>query len=316
MTPSQPNGAIRQRRRPLSPKATVRAVEQRALVLWNDLPAWRRDNVHIRSAYRPIRASYCDALISLTYLHNESVNIWSHLLAALSALALGLAALYCYHSHRHAILVAPANSSDAIVFACFASGAVLCLGMSATYHAVMDHSETVARWGNKLDYTGIVALIVGSNVPVLYYGLFCEPTLFTAYLALICILGIGCVAVAWLERFRTSEWRAYRACMFIGLGISGVIPGIHGLKLYGYEELQVRMSINWVAAQGALYIFGAVLYASRWPERNNPGKFDVWGSSHQLFHVLVVMAAATHLYGMVKAFNHHHHVLGSQCHIT
>ncbi|PHH69100.1 hypothetical protein CDD82_7988 [Ophiocordyceps australis] len=116
-----------------------------------------------------------------------------------------------------------------------------------------------------------------------------------------------------MERFRSPEWRTYRACMFVGLGISGVIPGIHGLMLYGYEELQIRMSINWVAAQGALYIFGAALYAARWPERSNPGRFDIWASSHQLFHVLVVMAAATHLCGMVKAFSYHHHVLGSQC---
>ncbi|PHH69004.1 hypothetical protein CDD82_131 [Ophiocordyceps australis] len=185
MTPWQPSAEVRQRR-PLSSKApTANKAQQHGLVAWDDLPRWRRDNAYIRSAYRPIRASYREAVSSLTYLHNESVNIWSHLLGAVAALALGLGGLYCYHSQRHAILVAPASSSDVLVFACFLGGAVVCLGMSATYHAVMDHSEAVARWGNKLDYTGIVALIVGSNVPALYYGLFCEPALFTAYLGLV-----------------------------------------------------------------------------------------------------------------------------------
>jgi predicted membrane channel-forming protein YqfA (hemolysin III family) len=59
---------------------------------------------------------------------------------------------------------------------------VVCLGMSATFHTLSNHSDTVAKWGNKLDYTGIVALIVGSYVPALYYGFFCLPNLMTVYL--------------------------------------------------------------------------------------------------------------------------------------
>ena len=45
---------------------------------------------------------------------------------------------------------------------------------------------------------------------------------------------------------------------------------------------------------------------ARWPERTAPGKYDIWGSSHQLFHILVVMAATTHFYGLVIAFDYHH----------
>lgn len=58
--------------------------------------------------------------------------------------------------------------------------------MSATFHCLLDHSQQVARWGNKLDYTGIVALIVGSYVPALYYGFFCEPKMMASYLFLVC----------------------------------------------------------------------------------------------------------------------------------
>lgn len=54
--------------------------------------------------------------------------------------------------------------------------------MSATYHAISNHSDKVAKWGNKLDYTGIVFLIVGSYVPALWYGFWCEPGKLTVYL--------------------------------------------------------------------------------------------------------------------------------------
>lgn len=42
------------------------------------------------------------------------------------------------------------------------------------------------------------------------------------------------------------------------------------------------------------------------PERFWPGAFDIWGSSHQIFHVLVLMAAAAHLVGLLKAFDYEH----------
>jgi adiponectin receptor len=54
--------------------------------------------------------------------------------------------------------------------------------MSATYHMLCNHSERVAKWGNKLDYTGIVLLIVGSYVPALWYGFFCREGVLTVYL--------------------------------------------------------------------------------------------------------------------------------------
>lgn len=153
------------------------AVSDTLLQLWDDLPAWRRDNGYIHGGYRQIRGSYGHAARSLLYLHNESVNIWSHLLGAVGAVA---SAVYVFHVVRPRYR--EAHAGDVAVFACFFGGAVVCLGMSATFHAVLDHSQAVAKWGNKLDYTGIVALIVGSYVPALYYGFFCQPLLFKAYL--------------------------------------------------------------------------------------------------------------------------------------
>lgn len=57
--------------------------------------------------------------------------------------------------------------------------------MSATYHAICNHSPDVAKWGNKLDYTGIVCLIMGSYMPAMYYGFYCLPRLLEVYLALV-----------------------------------------------------------------------------------------------------------------------------------
>lgn len=72
---------------------------------------------------------------------------------------------------------------------------------------------------------------------------------------------MGCVAVSWVDKFRTPAWRPYRAMMFISLGLSGIIPICHGFLKFGYQSLEDKMSLSWVVLQGLLYIFGAVLYA-------------------------------------------------------
>jgi adiponectin receptor len=107
-------------------------------------------------------------------------------------------------------------------------------------------------------------------------------------------------------KFRTPALRPFRALMFVLMGLSAVFPMIHGIRLYGLQHMRQAASLDWVVAQGVMYILGAAIYAARVPEKWSPGKYDIWGSSHQIFHVLVVMAAATHLVGLVKAFDFEH----------
>lgn len=101
--------------------------------------------------------------------------------------------------------------------------------------------------------------------------------------------------------------------MFIAMGLCAVFPVLHGLKLYGLEQMQRQIGLFWVVLQGALYIFGAVLYARRFPESRYPGQYDKLGASHQIFHVCVVLAAASHLTGLLKAFDYWHGDAGRTC---
>jgi len=94
--------------------------------------------------------------------------------------------------------------------------------------------------------------------------------------------------------------------MFMLMGLSAVFPVLHGIKLYGIEHMRESTGLDWVVLQGVLYVTGAAIYAARIPEKWSPGSFDIWGSSHQIFHVLVVLAAASHLVGLVKAFDFEH----------
>ncbi|KAI9698594.1 MAG: hypothetical protein M1820_007393 [Bogoriella megaspora] len=157
---SEPTKSIRE-----ASQALKDDVKRDLTLLWHQLPAWQQDNHYIVSGYRPASGSYLVSLRSLGYIHNETINIYTHLLGALLAATMAVW-LFSALGKRYYL----ADSDDMIVLICFFIGAVACLGMSATYHLISNHSETVAVFGNKLDYLGIVALIWGSFVPCIYYG--------------------------------------------------------------------------------------------------------------------------------------------------
>lgn len=283
-------------------------VEAQRTVHWDELPQWLRDNQHIISGYRPASASFRKSFHSLTYVHNETVNIYSHLLPSLFTAP----AAYLFYralSDRYDT----ASNADVAAFSCFFAGAAFCLGMSALYHTVNNHSPLVARVGNACDYVGIVGLITGSFVPSVYYGFYCMPGFQKLYWSMICFLGLGCATVSVTPRFRTPEWRPFRATMFVFLGSSAVFPVCHGIVASGLGQMQKQIGLSWVLLQGFLYILGAVIYAMRVPEKIWPGRFDILGSSHQIFHVLVVLAAVSHFTGLLRAFDYRHSGLAPAC---
>lgn len=146
------------------------------LLRWDELHAWQKDNQYILAHYRPPSYSYYVSFQSIFFLHNESVNIHTHLLGALVFLFITLIA--------YTFAVDIVSGSDILAFGCFVFGAVSCLCMSATFHAISNHSPLVNRLSNQLDYAGIVALIVGSFVPSIYYGFYRVPVLQRVYWAM------------------------------------------------------------------------------------------------------------------------------------
>lgn len=225
-------------------------------LLWNEVPHWLRDNHYIHSGYRPPSNSYRKSVASLCYLHNESVNIWTHLVGAVVAGVTGIF-LWANMKARFAL----ATQEDIMAFSCYFLGAVTCLGMSATYHTISNHSEIVAKFGNRLDYLGIIFLIWGSFIPSIFYGFSAEPSLIHIYWTMITTIGAGTLAVVMLPKFRSPEWRPFRAFMFVSMGLSAIVPVLHGVSKYGVAQLEKQIGLSWLVAQGVLYVAGAAIYA-------------------------------------------------------
>src|SRR6266699_6620276 len=52
-------------------------------VTCQEISGWHLDNKYILRGYRPEKADYLEIFTSLTFLHNETCNVYTHLVGAL-----------------------------------------------------------------------------------------------------------------------------------------------------------------------------------------------------------------------------------------
>lgn len=269
---------------------------------WNEIPEWQRDNEFILGGYRRVQNGWSGCVASIfEYLHNETVNIHSHLWGALLFVV-----LLATFQPKYVGAYETATWIDTCVFVVFLLSAVFCLIASAAFHTSTCHSERVSAKCHALDYTGIVVLTVGSFVPCIFYGFYCEPLSQALYLIAIALVGAGAAYIVLDPEYAKPTHRGARTGVFIGLGLCAVIPVTQLVITHGATRLFSEMGFGWLLTSGALYIAGALIYATRIPERTAPGKFDCLFASHQIFHVCVVLAALAHWFCVLTAFDHWH----------
>ncbi|XP_037086402.1 adiponectin receptor protein-like [Pollicipes pollicipes] len=266
------------------------------LVSFHALPPWAQDNDYIHKSHRAPMPSFYACFRSIFYIHTETVNIWTHLLGCI-----GFVIIATYFLTRPSIEI---DYQEKVVFSCFFAGAIVCMGASFIFHTVGCHSKRVLRLFSKFDYCGISLLIVGSFIPWLYYGFYCSFVPKVIYLTCVICLGSACMVVSLVDKFGEPEYRSLRAGLFLGFGLSGVVPAVHYLYSEGWFNSVPLTAVGWLALMGALYVAGALLYAFRVPERWFPGKCDIYFQSHQIFHVLVVAGAMVHYHGVSEMAMH------------
>ncbi|SCU91397.1 LAFA_0F03510g1_1 [Lachancea sp. 'fantastica'] len=268
------------------------------LCSYNELPEWQRDNDKILRGYVRETRSLIKCVKSLFYFHNETVNIYTHLIPSGTYLALLL-----FFTDLVLIPQFPSTSmSDYIMINFFLLGAFLCLMCSSCFHCMKQHSEAHSDVWSKVDYMGIIVLISCSMVSLLYYGFHDYLLHFKLFTIVVVVLGSICAAFVLNDRFNAKNWRAFRAAFFVLFGFSGVVPIITGLVKFGIEESCKRVQLRFVLWEALFYIVGAVIYGLRLPETLLPGKFDFVGHSHQLFHVLVVLGSICHFRALIGSY--------------
>jgi adiponectin receptor len=180
------------------------------LLRFEELPEQWQENKYILSGYRFL-SSKTQCFKSIFYVHNESGNIWTHLLGFFYFLAVGI---YFFSGSNPYFSTAtmtptyknlpyvPADGYDKLVFLVFFLAVYKCLLMSSLWHtfAQIAHEGTMKCMAC-LDYVGISVLIAASVVVTEYYGFYCESTFRNSYIAATALFGVAGVVVPWLSWF-------------------------------------------------------------------------------------------------------------------
>lgn len=191
-----------------------------------------------------------------------------------------------------------------------------------SHHAFQNHSKEIWQLGLQVDHLGIVLVMWSSMVPSNYFGFYCSPRLLYLYntiviapfpltlhvsansMAQATASALGCAILTMKPKFRSPTYRVMRSTMFALLGLSAFVPVVHGIIINGWKIQNQRMAITYFLGLGLLNGTGTAIYAARIPEKWYPRTFDIYGSSHQIMHVLVACGALSHAIGLVKAFDY------------
>ncbi|OJD15800.1 hypothetical protein AJ78_03980 [Emergomyces pasteurianus Ep9510] len=284
-----------------TPLKQQKATGKHQLLRASELPSWYAHNAYLLTGYRPITGSVRLCIDSLRTLHNETVNIYSHLLPALLALASnGLLHMYFTARYPNSTVLALGHRLAVHVYL---STSVLCFGLSAAYHTLLCHSEEYAGLWGRMDYVAILLQTIGSFVSGIYVSFNCEEGLRRVYWTMTLVLGFLSTVIVVSPKFQSSRWRMLRLATFVATGMSGLIPIVHAASIYPYAEWNPRLGLGYYLLEGLMLIMGTLFYATHFPESWMPEKFDIWGASHQLFHIFVVISAGIHIWTLFSVLD-------------
>lgn len=263
---------------PLLLKRTHGEKKQRwNLIRIDSLPKFLNDNEFLLANHRPELKSVSECFRSIFMLHTETLNVWTHFLGAAAVVLL-------FFNHW---MNSTSQWQQNLYFAVFFLGAVTCMTVSAIFHTVLCHSEKMFKLFAKLDYCGVIFLISTSYILWMHFGFYCTLPLKLFYLLLCLALSMICMAVVLQDKFSNPQYGIFRAGLFISLGLSSTVPGMHFIIMEHSTDLP-SASIFWLIIMAIFYLIGGIAYASKLPERLWPGKFDIWLQSHQILHLAVI----------------------------
>jgi hemolysin III len=191
-------------------------------------------------------------------------------------------------SHEYAFFVSLVLGAALIVFAkgsearlavtIYAASLSALFGVSALYHRVDWQRPEIRRWMRRLDHTMIFFLIAGTVTP--FALLVMDGPLATALLIAVWAGALAgtVVELIWVE---APKWVS--VLVYLGVGWIGAI---------GFPAIVIEAGLGagvLIGIGGVLYTAGAIVYARQSPDPN-PAVFGY----HEIFHVLVIAAAATH----------------------
>ena len=161
---------------------------------------------------------------------------------------------------------------------------MICLYTASTLYHCVNTTPAKRIALRKYDHCSIYLLIAGSYTPICATVLLRDGGI--PLLSVIWALAFAGIALT-IAKLEIPRWLTSVIYLFMGwLSLAAIVP---------LARLMPTAGMVWLVAGGLLYTVGGVLYAVKWPGRNNP-RFGC----HEIFHVFILLGSLCHFFLMYQ----------------
>lgn len=159
------------------------------------------------------------------------------------------------------------------------AGSMLCLYTASTVYHSLNTCVRGRLLLRKLDHVMIYFLIAGTYTPIctISLGGTSSGKIMLAAIWVMALLGTG-FTLFWIKMPRILTSSIYLIMGWIAI-----------FAIYPLYQVMNRISFFMLLAGGILYSIGGVLYALKWPGRDNK-----YFGCHEIFHVFIVLGSVCH----------------------
>ena len=271
---------------------------------YDELPEWYKDNKFIITKYRDLNKSYMYYVKSIFKIHNETMNIWTHLLGSVMFIFIGFYSNFNFNLTEYWSQYFCINFYILSIFMTFL--------FSSLMHIFYPKNMTVCKNLQKLDYIGINIQIFSSMATFIYYAFYCEKEIQIIYYILILLTGIINTIITTLNVLTEFRYRWVRLISFIISIFLFLIPIIHRVLLINNNILEKNSfteELIYFTISSIIFMSALLIFVFRIPEKFSPGLFDVCFHSHQLFHILAVLGSFILYMGFINVMNKDNNVI-------
>ncbi|XP_056256249.1 progestin and adipoQ receptor family member VII, a [Seriola aureovittata] len=248
----------------------------------SEVPSYFRER-YVCTGYRPLNQNWRYYLLSLFQRHNETLNIWTHLLAFLVFLVklrqLSETVDFVNDPHSWPLLILILSS---LAYTAFSVAAHLLGGKSELYHYTFFF----------LDYIGVAQYQYGSAIVHFYYAVdeslhrHVHGLFMPAATVLSCLSCLGCCYGKYCNHSLPTWVR--KVCQVVPSAIAYLWDSSPvAMRLFSWSTASEDPAFFYHFGQVAFFLSCAFFFTCPLLERFFPGRCDFVGQSHQVFHIFL-----------------------------
>ena len=244
----------------------------------------------IMNGYR-IHHNIKDCLISIFKIHNETFNIWSHLISFIIFLVLSIS---IFSNNK-------TETNHTIMITIYMISTMNCFICSSIYHTYNSHSHSVANCVFKIDLFGIILQLGAATIAsqhFMFHDFDSIRNIYVGVFATICFLILIFLNIPF---FMKGSFDGIRIFLISSMFLLSFFSCVHWAAIAKIEEVE-QLTVFIYMAWGCMFV-GFFFYFSKFPECQYQGYYiDIYLQSHTLWH-WCVFACAMNYFLLIYKYN-------------